>query len=196
MGGGRQSSTARALGQELTDDTALHAIRGELVVIANHRHRYLLQRRPPGDSPHLTYYYYLPHGDTVVPGGVALVGISAQNRTPQVSASTSARCAEVQPLLGDAQALEHRVGHRATHPEFVSRSSRWSARHSSTTTAMAAPDIPIEGCPQAVLRRGSRIDSDLRPRGGAVADTSRCAGRPVELPEHRGPRVRTDSAPC
>src|SRR5436309_2871906 len=65
-----------------------------------------------GLSPDLTHY--LPQGDHVVLGGVAVPGDWSREADPAIAASIITRCGEIEPLLRTAEVLEHRIGLRPT----------------------------------------------------------------------------------
>ncbi len=98
---------------DLVPDPDLYPIRGQLVVVRNPGIRTFFSE-DTGESPELTHY--LPHGDTVVLGGTARAGVL--DTSPDFAAADAilARCAAVEPRLGDAAVLEIRVGYRPTRP--------------------------------------------------------------------------------
>ncbi len=99
--------------RELVPDPEITPIRGQLVVAEN-----------PGIaeffsddtelSPDLLHYY--PHGETVILGGTAQPGAWSRTPDPATAAAIVARCAEVEPRLGHARVIGHRVGLRPTRP--------------------------------------------------------------------------------
>lgn len=99
--------------RELVPDPALHAIRGQLVVIDNPGvDRWFSE--DTGDSSNLTHWY--PQGDKLVLGGLAVEGDESPDPDPDVAQQIVARCAAIEPALAGARILEHRVGLRPTRP--------------------------------------------------------------------------------
>lgn len=94
----------------LADDTTLHPIRGQHVVVKNPGITEFFSEET-GLSSDLTCYY--PHGDTVVLGGTA---IDSASEEPNLAAAQAIieRCAAIEPRLATAPVLEHRVGLRPT----------------------------------------------------------------------------------
>lgn len=93
---------------KLVGDHQLHAVRGQQVVVEN---------------PGLDEFYceagkaaewasYIPHGESVVLGGVAM--LDDWNRLPDdaVADGIIRRCAAIEPRLGTARVIEYRVGLR------------------------------------------------------------------------------------
>jgi len=101
--------------RDLAADDSMYPIRGQLVVVSN-----------PGidtffsedtrSSPDLTHY--LPQGDTVILGGLAVPGDASREPDPATAEAIIARCFEIEPMLRQAQVLEHRVGLRPTRPQI------------------------------------------------------------------------------
>jgi D-amino-acid oxidase len=98
----------------LAVDASVFPIQGQLVVVRNPGISTFFSE-DTGESRRLTHY--LPHGDTVVLGGTADTNLLDFEPSPEEAASIVTRCAEIQPLLRDAEVLEQRIGHRPTRPE-------------------------------------------------------------------------------
>jgi D-amino-acid oxidase len=100
--------------RDLTGDPNLVPIRGQVVIVANPGVTEFFADGPD-DSADLTYYF--PHGDTVLLGGTAAVGDWNRRPDPRVAAAIVERCAVIEPRLGTAEVIEHRVGLRPGRPE-------------------------------------------------------------------------------
>lgn len=109
---------------ELAGDEQLFPIRGQHVVVSNPGLTEFLEV-DTGESTDLIAMY--PHGEHVVLGGTAEAG--SWNREPDAAIAEAilARCIKVQPLLQDAEVLEHRVGLRPTRPEIRLEEERLAA---------------------------------------------------------------------
>jgi D-amino-acid oxidase len=99
--------------RHLARDTALVPVRGQLVVVENpgidtffgeHTH----------DAAEPTYF--LPHGGHVVLGGTAEHGRADTRTDAEAAAAIVRRCAAVEPSLGRARVISHRVGIRPSRP--------------------------------------------------------------------------------
>jgi D-amino-acid oxidase len=99
---------------ELTGDTDLTPIRGQVVIVANPGITEFFADGPK-DSTDLTYWF--PHRDTVLLGGTAVVGDWDREPDPDVAAAIVARCSAVEPRFATAEILEHRVGLRPGRSE-------------------------------------------------------------------------------
>jgi D-amino-acid oxidase len=97
----------------LTGDNHLKPIRGQHVIVRNPGITEFFSE-DTGTSPDLLCIY--PHGETVVLGGTAVDGCSDLAPDDAAAAAILRRCRKVEPLLADAQILEHRVGLRPTRP--------------------------------------------------------------------------------
>ncbi|MGK5679754.1 FAD-dependent oxidoreductase [Actinoplanes sp. URMC 104] len=107
--------------RELVPDPRLQPIRGELVVVSN-----------PGITSFVAEHndtereltYLLPHRDFVVLGGSAEKDRVDRDRDHTVAAGIIARCVEIEPLLKNAEVIDHRVGIRpAREPVRVERTT-------------------------------------------------------------------------
>jgi D-amino-acid oxidase len=94
--------------RELVPDPAVVPIRGQHVVVTN-----------PGlteffveETDAASWVSFFPHGDRVVLGGVAVRDSWDLAPDPRTAAAIVARCAEVEPRLGDAEITAHLVGLR------------------------------------------------------------------------------------
>ncbi|HWH01810.1 MAG TPA: FAD-dependent oxidoreductase [Pilimelia sp.] len=114
----------------LAGDASVRPVRGQLVVVENPGvDRFFVEDPGPGDGPGaaVELTYYLPHRDTVVLGGVAVPDDWSGEPDPAVAAGIIERCAAVEPLLGRARILAHRVGLRPARPQVRLEAER-SAR--------------------------------------------------------------------
>jgi D-amino-acid oxidase len=99
--------------RELVPDVEVQPTRGQLVVVDNPGVDWFFAESPTGTTE-LTYF--LPHGDHVVLGGTMEVGHSDATPRAETAAAIVARCAAVEPALGRARILAHRVGFRPVRP--------------------------------------------------------------------------------
>jgi D-amino-acid oxidase len=99
--------------RELVDDASLVPIRGQLVVVENPGITEFFVA-DVGGSPDLVYFF--PHGDLMVLGGTAEEGDWDREPSPAVAAGIIARCAAIDPRIGAARVVEHRVGLRPARP--------------------------------------------------------------------------------
>jgi D-amino-acid oxidase len=97
--------------RHLANDTDLHPIRGQHVVVTNPGITEFFSE-DTGTSPDLLCIY--PHGDTVVLGGTAITDRGDLDPDPQAAESILNRCAAVEPRLAAAKVLAHRIGTRPT----------------------------------------------------------------------------------
>lgn len=100
--------------RDLVPDPEVTAIRGQLVVVENPGLTEFFAE-DTGPVPDLLNIY--PHGDTVILGGLAAPDDYRLQPDPSVAAAIMERCAAVEPRLGSARILDHRVGLRPTRPE-------------------------------------------------------------------------------
>jgi len=98
----------------LAGDDSIYPIRGQLVVVSNPGIDTFFSE-DTGLSPNLTHY--LPQGDHVVLGGVAVPDDWSREADPAIAASIITRCGEIEPLLRTATVLEHRTGLRPTRAQ-------------------------------------------------------------------------------
>jgi D-amino-acid oxidase len=94
--------------RELVPDDAVHAVRGQHVVVANPGLDTFFLEAPFGPA----WTSYFPHGDVVVLGGIAAVDDTSLVADPAIAHDIVERCAKVEPRLRDAPVIEHRVGLR------------------------------------------------------------------------------------
>ena len=93
---------------ELVGDPAVHPVRGQHVVVANPGvDEYFIELTTASE-----FAGYMPHGDRVVLGGIAVEHDWNQVPSPTVSQGILRRCAEVEPKLAGAQVLDEIVGLR------------------------------------------------------------------------------------
>jgi D-amino-acid oxidase len=98
--------------RDLVPDPAVRSVRGQHVVVENPGLEEFLMEEP---SPRWAGWF--PHGDHVVLGGCADEDDWNLEPDPATAAEIVARCAAIEPRLGDARVLEHRVGLRPTRPD-------------------------------------------------------------------------------
>ena len=96
--------------RELVPDDGLVPSRGQLVVVENPGVDWFFAEYDEQPEP----TYFLPHGDTIVLGGSVEPGRT--DLAPDLAASDAIRrrCAVVEPKLGSARVVAHRVGLRPT----------------------------------------------------------------------------------
>jgi D-amino-acid oxidase len=99
----------------LAGDPTLYPIRGQLVVVRNPGISEFFSE-DTGTSTELLHY--LPQGDTVILGGLALPHDDRMDVDEAAGLAILERCARVEPRLRGAQVIEHRVGLRPTRPEI------------------------------------------------------------------------------
>lgn len=111
--GGRVVVNCAGLGaRDLAADTGLVPVQGQVVRVRNPG----LTRFVLDEGETLTYI--VPRGEDCVLGGTAVEGAWGLEPQPDVAESILRRCASYEPLLADAQVLEHRVGLRPARPEL------------------------------------------------------------------------------
>jgi D-amino-acid oxidase len=98
--------------RELVPDPAVVPIRGQHVIVTN-----------PGlteffveETDAASWVSFFPHGDRVVLGGVAVRDSWDLAPDPRTADAIVARCADVEPRLGDAEVRAHLVGLRPGRP--------------------------------------------------------------------------------
>jgi D-amino-acid oxidase len=94
--------------RDLVPDAAVHAVRGQHVVVANPGLDTFFLEAPFGPA----WTSYFPHGDVVVLGGTSAVDDTNLAPDPATAREIVERCAAVEPRLGEAPIVEHRVGLR------------------------------------------------------------------------------------
>jgi D-amino-acid oxidase len=98
--------------RSLVPDAQVQAVRGQHVVVENPGLDEFLMEEP---APQWACWF--PHGDHVVLGGNAQEGEWSLEPDPVVAGEIVARCSAIEPRLGEARVLEHRVGLRPARPE-------------------------------------------------------------------------------
>jgi D-amino-acid oxidase len=98
--------------RELVPDPGVVAYRGQVVVVANPGIREFFVGAGDGDD--LTYFF--PHRDRVVLGGTEQAGNWNLEPDGATAEAIVGRCAAVEPALGTARVLTHRVGLRPFRP--------------------------------------------------------------------------------
>lgn len=106
--------------RELAHDPQLHPIRGQLLVVKNPGVDWFFQEFEE-DTPSVAeepgeMTYFLPHGAVVVLGGCARRDGEGLEPSEAIRDRIRRRCAEVEPLLADAEFLADRVGLRPMRP--------------------------------------------------------------------------------
>jgi D-amino-acid oxidase len=95
-------------------DPGVRPVRGQTVVVANPGLDGVFVDDSPGSD---LSTYIVAHRDVVVLGGTSQEGDSRLDPDPATARSILERCRAVEPLLGGAQVLEHRVGLRPARRE-------------------------------------------------------------------------------
>ncbi|WP_326561534.1 FAD-dependent oxidoreductase [Micromonospora sp. NBC_01796] len=103
-----------AAARELVPDNEVQPTRGQLVVVDNPGVHWFFAE---SDTETTELTYFLPHGDHVVLGGTMEVGHSDAAPQAETAAAIVRRCAAVEPALGRARILDHRVGFRPVRPQ-------------------------------------------------------------------------------
>jgi D-amino-acid oxidase len=94
--------------RELVGDTAVRASRGQHVIVENPGIDRFFMEPPLGGA----WAAWHPHPGYVVMGGVAVTDDWRREPDPAIAEQIVARCAAIEPRLGTARVLEHRVGLR------------------------------------------------------------------------------------
>jgi D-amino-acid oxidase len=97
----------------LVPDTTLSPVRGQAVVVRNPGIAGFFVGTGP-DQDDLTYFF--PHGDRVVLGGTEQPGNWSREPDPTTAERIVAACAAIEPSLGSAPVIAHRVGLRPFRP--------------------------------------------------------------------------------
>ena len=100
--------------RSLVADASVDAVRGQLVVVENPGIRSFFCDDTPG-AEELTYIF--PHSDAVVLGGTFVPGDWGLRPDESAAREIIRRCTAVEPSLGGARVLGHRVGLRPVRPE-------------------------------------------------------------------------------
>lgn len=99
--------------RELVPDDEVTPTRGQLVVADNPGvHRFFAEST--AEAAELTYI--LPHGKHIVLGSTMEPGRSDAAPHPETAAAIVRRCAAIEPALGRARIISHRVGFRPVRP--------------------------------------------------------------------------------
>ena len=98
--------------RELVPDPAVRAVRGEHVVVENPGLEEFFMEEP---APRWASWF--PHGDHVVLGGCADEDDWRMTPDPARAEEIVRRCAAIEPRLGAARVIEHRVGLRPARPD-------------------------------------------------------------------------------
>jgi D-amino-acid oxidase len=96
--------------RELAEDGDVVPVRGQIVVVENPGIDCYFGEHSDDDNDQPTYI--IPHGDYVVLGGTAELGRSDTLPDLAAAAAIVSRCAAVEPRLGQARVVSHRVGIR------------------------------------------------------------------------------------
>lgn len=96
--------------RDLVPDPGLSATRGQLVVVENPGVEEFFAEHDESAEP----IYFVPHGDTVVLGGSAEPGRTDTAPDAGTATAIRRRCATIDPRLGRARVIAHRVGLRPT----------------------------------------------------------------------------------
>lgn len=100
--------------RELVPDNEVQPTRGQLVVVDNPGVHWFFAETTT-EIAELTYF--LPHGDHIVLGGTMEPGQSDVAPRAETAAAIVRRCAAIEPALGRARILSHRVGFRPVRPQ-------------------------------------------------------------------------------
>jgi D-amino-acid oxidase len=100
--------------RDLVPDEQVIPVRGQVVIVAN-----------PGidefyidhNEDSTDYVYFFPQTDTVVLGGTAEEDAWDLPPRPEITERIRRDCAAINPALGDAEVISHRVGLRPVRPE-------------------------------------------------------------------------------
>lgn len=98
--------------RDLAGDPELRPVRGQHVIVENPGIDTFFVEAPFGPA----WASWFPHGDHLVLGGVAEEDDWRLEPDPAVAGQILARCAELEPRLGTARVIEHRVGLRPARP--------------------------------------------------------------------------------
>jgi D-amino-acid oxidase len=98
--------------RDLVPDRAVRSVRGQHVVVENPGLEEFFMQEP---GPRWAGWF--PHGDEVVLGGCADEDDWSLEPDPAMAAEIVGRCAAIEPRLGEARVIEHRVGLRPARPE-------------------------------------------------------------------------------
>ncbi|GAA3213808.1 FAD-dependent oxidoreductase [Actinocorallia longicatena] len=98
--------------RELVPDAELQPLWGQLVVMDNPGIEGFFSDYPESDSP----TYFICHGDKVILGGSVIADRTDLTPDPSVGQEIIDRCVEIEPRLGEAKVIEHRVGLRPARP--------------------------------------------------------------------------------
>jgi D-amino-acid oxidase len=99
---------AGAGARELVPDPAVTPTRGQLVLVENPGVEHFFVEHGESSAP----TYFLPQGEHVALGGSAEPGRTNLAPDPDLAVAIRGRCAAVEPALGSARVLTHRVGLR------------------------------------------------------------------------------------
>jgi D-amino-acid oxidase len=98
--------------RDLVPDPAVRSVRGQHVVVENPGLEEFFMEEP---APRWAGWF--PHGDEVVLGGCADEDDYRLEPDPAMAEEIVRRCAAIEPRLGDARVIEHRVGLRPARSE-------------------------------------------------------------------------------
>ncbi len=126
--------------REFVPDPEVRAVRGQHVVVQNPGIDSFLIEAPVGPS----WVGFFPFDEHVVLGGVAMEDDWRLDPDPEVAEQIIERCAAVEPRLGTAEVIGHRVGLRPVRPSVrLEAEQRGGARivhnygHGGTGVAMS-----------------------------------------------------------
>lgn len=98
--------------RDLVPDPSVRPVRGQHVVVENPGIDVMFMEPPFGTE----WAGFIPHGDVVVLGGVAVEDDWRMEPDPAVADGILQRCMAVEPRFRDARVVEHRVGLRPGRP--------------------------------------------------------------------------------
>jgi D-amino-acid oxidase len=100
--------------RDLVDDTSMQPIRGQIVRVRNPGlQRFVLDEENPEGVT-----YIVPRSEDCILGGTAEEGEWNLEPDPETAAGILRRCTALEPRLGGAEVLEHKVGLRPGRPEI------------------------------------------------------------------------------
>jgi D-amino-acid oxidase len=93
---------------DLAGDRKLTPVRGQLVIVENPGIEDFFAEHEESPTP----TYFMPHGDRLVLGGSAEHDRTDRTPNPATAVAIQRRCAEIEPQISRARAIDHRVGIR------------------------------------------------------------------------------------
>jgi D-amino-acid oxidase len=94
--------------RKLAQDSLVHPVRGQLVVVPNPGLDYFFQN----DTEEGELTYFMPQGPRVILGGMAVTDDETTDPDEKITSAIMRRCAAIEPILRDLPVLEQRSGLR------------------------------------------------------------------------------------